>query len=483
MPQLKLYNLVPPTVDWSMALPILFMLFFGVVALVLMALQTKRETLTLQASVVVGSVLAIYSCYKQLGMESGSTFSNMLVRDKMSLILQGAIALVTLLVALSSDSYLKQKRIAYREFYPLLAWAAAGAMIMVSTTNLLMLFVGLEVLSISLYVMAGMSFYELKSEESALKYFLLGAFASAFLLYGISFVYGATGTVELSKIVAAYGLAPSGLLEFGGVLMMIGLMFKAALVPFHQWTPDVYQGAPTNVTAFMAAASKIAAIGALYRVMEACQVFQSLWMPALFWVAILTMLVPNFLALVQKDVKRVLGFSSIANAGYVLVGMISAVQMKSGPGVAVIFLVGYSLTTVGAFTVLSLTAKGAQEGTSFDDLRGLWRSSPVAALALLLCVCSLIGIPISAGFFGKLWIFQEALAAKQVALAVVLAIGSLISLYYYLRILHAAFIAEPEGEVRLARPVLAQQVVLVVCSTGVVGLMFLLGPLSALLHH
>lgn len=479
----RLYNVTPPGIDWLMLMPVLFMIGAGLLSLIVMSAQKSRDTGPLWFITIIGSVCAAYTSFAQLNQPSGLTFSGMVVRDKMAMLLQGTIAVVTLIVALFSDAYLKQKRIAFREFYPLVAWAASGAMIMVSTTNLLMLFIGLEVLSIALYVMVAMSRYELKSEESAIKYFLLGAFASAFLLYGIAFIYGATGTVQLEKINLAWGIAPNGLVTVGVGMMLVGLLFKAALVPFHQWTPDVYQGAPTNVTAFMAAASKIAAIGALYRVLEASSALKFVYMPALFWIAILTMLIPNLLALVQTDVKRVLGYSSIANAGYVLVGLMAAIKLGQGPGTAIIYLVGYSLMTVGAFAVVSLAANGGRESTTFDDLRGLWRRSPLSAGLLTIFVVSLIGIPPTAGFWGKLLIFQDALKADLVPLAIVLAVSSLISLYYYLRILLVAVVSEEESEHPLTQPALGHSAAMVCCAVGVIGLMFAIGPLSAILNR
>ncbi|MBL8047328.1 MAG: NADH-quinone oxidoreductase subunit N [Chthonomonas sp.] len=479
---LQLYNVTPPSIDWLMLMPVLFMIGTGLLSLIVMSAQKSRDTMPLWFITIVGSICSGYSAIAQLNLPVGTSFSNMVMRDKMAVILQLAIAVITLVVALFSDAYLKQKRIAFREFYPLVAWAAAGAMIMVSTTNLLMLFIGLEVLSIALYVMVAMSRYELKSEESAIKYFLLGAFASAFLLYGIAFIYGATGSVQIEKINLAWGIAPNGLVAVGVGLMLVGVLFKAALVPFHQWTPDVYQGAPTNVTAFMAAASKVAAIGALYRILDASDALKHLYMPALYWIAILTMVIPNLLALVQTDVKRVLGYSSIANAGYVLVGLLAAIQMKQGPGTAIIYLVGYSLMTVGAFAVISLAANGGKESTTFDDLRGLWRRSPIAAGLLTVFVVSLIGIPPTAGFWGKLLIFQDAVRADMVSLAIVLAVSSLISLYYYLRILLAAVVSEEESENPLSVPKSGHAAALVTCAVGVIGLMFAIGPLSTLIN-
>ncbi|MCE9560249.1 MAG: NADH-quinone oxidoreductase subunit N [Armatimonadetes bacterium] len=483
-----LYNMTPPGIDWMIIMPVLVACVTGLVAFLWMSLQKERDTTPMVLTTLVGMAVSAYTAFAQINFSNASTFANMAMRDSMSSILQFSLAVICFIVVLFSDAYLKQKQIAFREFYPLTVWATAGAMIMVSTQNLLMMFIGLEVLSISLYVMAGMSRYEQKSEESAMKYFLLGAFASAFFLYGIAFIYGATGSTNLDQIAVAYATGNRemlGLLVFGTILMLIGLSFKAAFVPFHQWTPDVYQGAPTNVTAFMAAASKVAAIGALFRVLIAAAPLQSYWMPAMFWIAILTMTIPNLLALVQKDVKRVLGFSSIANAGYVLVAILAAVKSGSNNYATVcIYLVGYSLMTLGSFAVISLTAKQGKEGTSFEDLNGLWKRSPLAAGTLVIFLASLIGIPPTGGFFGKLLIFQDAVGAHLTPLAIVLAVNSVISVYYYLRIALAAMVVDDEGEKTVSAPMTpGLQSACIICATGVIAMLFLISPLQSVLHR
>jgi NADH-quinone oxidoreductase subunit N len=235
---------------------------------------------------------------------------------------------------------------------------------------------------------------------------------------------------------------------FGIGMVLVGLGFKAALVPFHQWTPDVYQGAPTNVTGFMAAASKIAAFGALVRVLAAAAPVQEIWFPAMVGICILTMTVANLAALVQKDVKRVLGYSSIANAGYILVAVLAHFKApdKVPLTTTLYYLMAYSLMTLGAFAVIGLAAKGGKEGSRFRDLHGLWNRAPFAVACLVVFVASLIGIPPSAGFVGKLLIFNDALAAGLPVLAIALAVNSVISVYYYLGIVQATFVSD-EGAV------------------------------------
>jgi NADH-quinone oxidoreductase subunit N len=387
-----------------------------------------------------------------------------------------------------SESYLREKKIPFWEFYPLVLWSAFGAMVMASTKNLLMIFLGLEVLSIALYVMAGMSRTEQKSEESAIKYFLLGAFASGFLLYGIAFIYGGTGNIHLDLVKYGWGQGTpggQGLILFGLGMMLIGLCFKASFVPFHQWTPDVYQGAPTNVTAFMATVSKIGAFGALFRVLDACAPFKEYWIPALGVIAVLTMTIGNLVALTQRDVKRILGYSSIAHAGYILVGILAYFKLPDD-GTATIqtvvyYLLSYLLMTAGAFAVISLTAKNGREGTNLKDLNGLYQRSPLGAAALVVFVASLIGIPPLAGFVGKYGIFRDALAANLTWLAIALAINSVLSIAYYLAIAHAAFVGDEGDAAEVARPSIGISSATLICMIGVIAAGILANPLSQFL--
>ncbi len=440
-----------PSIDWLMLAPVMTVMITGIAALMVEVLQPKRSNALIIGVSLVGLLLAGWFLAVQFALPDGSTFNGMVTRDITSNVLQAVLLATCFIVFLFSEGYLKQRRIAWGEFYPLALWSTAGGMIMVGTQNLLMVFLGLEVLSIALYVMAGMAREEARSEESAIKYLLMGAFASAFLLMGIAFFYGATGSVDLSKAVLAVdsgSLAIYQLLAVGVMLMIVGIGFKLALVPFHQWTPDVYQGAPTNVTAFMASASKAAAVGLMIRVLTACITAPEFWMPAATVIAAVTMIVGNAAALVQVDVKRILGYSSIANAGYVLTAII--VHCKAPHIVsltpALFFMAAYTFTVLGTFAVLSLAAKNGKEGTRLDDLHGLWKRSPLATGLLIIFLASQIGIPPTAGFFGKLLIFQGAIAADMTWLGIVLAVTSVLGAAYYLAILRACFVSE-EGPV------------------------------------
>lgn len=476
----------PPSIDWTMLTPVIVVTVTGLVALLIEMLRPKHNNNGIVAASLIGLAITGYALFTQLGLPDGETFAGMVLRDRASLILQLLLVGTCFLTVLFSEGYLREKRIPFGEFYPLALWSTAGAMIMVSTNSLLMLFLGLEVLSIALYVMAGMSRQESKSEESAIKYFLLGAFASAFLLYGIAFLYGATGTIRLDEIGPVWSQGQDwvqNLLIFGLGLVLVGMFFKAALVPFHQWTPDVYQGAPTNVTAFMAAGSKIAAVGALYRILDEASPMVHLWEPILYWVAILSMVVGNLIALTQKDVKRTLAFSSIANAGYVLVAILAHLKAPDqvGMGATMFFLASYAVMTVGSFAVVSMAAKDGQEGTRFSDLHGLYQRSPWAAGTLLVFVCSLIGIPPTAGFFAKLLIFNDALTAGLTPLAIVLALTSVISVYYYLGIVRAAMIADEGASRNRSMPLNAGlTAAITACVIGVFALTAAIQPIQDL---
>jgi NADH-quinone oxidoreductase subunit N len=470
-------SLFPPVeINWEILLPVLIVAFTGILALIWEIAQPKRENgpiivLSLGGLVVAGAALVM-----QLGSPDFKTAGDMFQRDALAVLLQLVMVLGAAITILFSEGYLRSKRIPFGEFYPLVMWSAAGGMIMVSSTNMLMIFLGLEALSIALYVLAGLSRTEERSEESALKYFLLGAFASGFLLYGMAFIYGATGSLDLDTIRGTWLIgegATRPLLLFGLGLILIGLCFKASFVPFHQWTPDVYQGAPTNVTAFMSTVSKVAAFGALWRVLDASLPMKDLWIPALAVIAALTMTVGNLLALVQKDVKRILGYSSIAHAGYLLVGALAHFQRPDmiSPAAVSFYLFSYLLMTAGAFAVISLAATPGKTVVTLEDLGGLYQRAPVAAVSMVVFVASLIGIPPLAGFWGKFAIFRDALQANLGWLAILLAVNSVLSLAYYLALGKAAFVTDPDAKAPQLRKDWGLSSACLVCAAGTVGLM------------
>lgn len=454
----------------------------GLLALTADLIWYKKSTSAVRGVSLIGLLVSGALVVQQWYRPDEDVLARMVTVDRFGLAIQLILIISCFLCLLFSDGYLKEKRIAFKEFYPLALWSTAGGMLMATSKNLLVIFLGLEVLSIALYVMAGMSRSEHKSEESALKYFLLGSFASGFLLYGIAFVYGATGGLNLDEIASAWSannLPAKNMLLFGLGLLLVGLGFKSAFVPFHQWTPDVYQGVPTNVTAFMAAVSKIAAIAALYRVLHGMLPLKDLWIPALTVVAILTMTVGNLVALTQKDVKRILGYSSIAHAGYLLVGLLAHFSNPGQIGVTTVlyYLLAYSLMTIGTLAIVSMVAKDGREETTVASFNGLWKQSPLAAGVLIIFMSSMIGIPITAGFVGKFQIFVDSVNANLGLLAIALAINSVISIAYYLGIAKAAFVADDDSA-SVAKMNSGLSATVAICAAGVLLIGVLFAPIS-----
>lgn len=481
-----------PQIEWLPVMPIITVVLTGIIGLLVEIVKPKKSNSTIITLCLLGLGLTAVELFLQISAPEAETMADMFVVDRFGVVMQLLVVVSCGLCVAFSEEYLRQKRINFGEFYPMLLWSSAGAMLMATSRNLLVIFLGLEVLSIALYVMAGLSRSEEKSEESAVKYFLLGAFASGFFLYGIAFLYGASGSLRIDAIGIAWASGPAShpMILFGVALILVGLSFKSAFVPFHQWTPDVYQGAPTNVTAFMAAGSKIAAIAALYRVLEASTRLSDYWLPALAVVAVLTMTVGNLIALLQKDVKRILGYSSIAHAGYILVAILAHTKAASmgvgniGFSTTAFYLLSYALMTIGAFAVVSLAAKSGQEKTTLTDLHGLYRRSPFAATMLVIFMASLIGIPPTAGFVGKLLIFQDALQAHLTWLAIILAVNSIISISYYLAIARAAFVAD-EGAEQAESASMGPGIwsVSAICAAGVFLAVLLINPLMGLLGN
>ncbi|MGY1770613.1 NADH-quinone oxidoreductase subunit NuoN [Blastococcus sp. SYSU D00813] len=337
------------------------------------------------------------------------------------------------------------------EVYPLATFAIGGMMLFVAANDLLVMFVALEVLSLPLYLISGLARRRrLLSQEAAVKYFLLGAFASAFFLYGLALVYGATGSVRLSTIsetVTADG--NDVLLVLGLALLLVGLMFKASVAPFHTWTPDVYQGAPTPVTAFMAACTKVAAFGAILRLLYVgFGTDEWTWRPLVYGIAIVSMVVGAVLGLTQTDLKRMLAYSSIAHAGFLLTGVIGFDATGDSPGLSatVFYLLVYGLTTLGAFAVLTMVRDGDGEATHLSSWAGLAQRSPLVAAVMTLFLLALAGIPLTSGFTGKFAVFRAAIDDGAWPLAVVALLASAVAAFFYLRVVVLMYFSEPAAE-------------------------------------
>lgn len=420
-----------------------------------------------------GSLLAGALAYKLSGV-SLTTFGGLYVVDNFSTFFKIIFMISAGFTALISVKYAKDEGIDYGEYYATILFATVGMCVMASGRDLITIFMGVEVMSISLYILAGMTRTRSVSNEASMKYFILGALSSGFLLYGMALVYGATGTTQLQAIGRAAGaLTDNPMFVAGAVMMTIGFSFKVAAVPFHMWTPDVYQGAPAPVTAFMSTGPKAAAFAAFLRVFaEAFPAMEQDWWLIIWALAVATMTVGNVVALVQDDVKRMLAYSSIAHAGYVLVGL--AVASPAGASGAVFYLLAYAVMNLGAFALLIAAAGKGERLTAYSDFSGMANRSPLTALALTIMLFSLAGIPPTVGFAGKFYLFMAALEKGFVWLAVIAVLNSVVSVFYYLRLVVHMYMREEGAEARPAVTVpapLAVAAVVAVCAVLWLGIM------------
>jgi NADH-quinone oxidoreductase subunit N len=373
--------------------------------------------------------------------------SGLVAVDGFAVFVKSVILGATLLALLLSGGYLRRENLETPEYLALMLCSATGMMLMASANDLITVFLSLEILSIALYVLAAFDRRRLSSQEAGLKYFLLGSFSSAVFLYGVALVYGATGTTNLSGIarfLAQTVLLHDGVLFVGIALLLVGLGFKVAAAPFHMWTPDVYQGSPTPVTAFMAAATKAAAFAALLRIfVGAFRLYEVDWRPAVFGLAVLSLLVGSIAAVVQTDVKRMLAYSSVSHAGYVLIGVQAATD--KGTSAALFYVCTYAVMATGAFAIVMLVARRGDDRHELTDYRGLASSRPVLAGLLTLFLLAQAGVPLTGGFVAKLSVFSAAIDVGQYWLALIGMLAAVISAFVYLRIVLAMY-APPDDE-------------------------------------
>jgi NADH-quinone oxidoreductase subunit N len=403
-----------------------------------------------------------------LAAEDAFYYSNMVWVNRFAVVFTEVIIAITILILLLSQHHMRGDPIHGTEFFSMLLFTTAGAQVMVMYNNLIMLFIGIEILSISLYVLAGSYKKDVNSNEASLKYFLMGSFASAFLLMGIAFMYGATGSMYMQPI-GAYTLEHAGNLPImavlGLLLLVVGLAFKVAAVPFHFWAPDVYQGSPTLITAFMATIVKVAAIASFLRLFLMSLGPASVdWELILTALAILTMTVGTVTALVQKDFKRLLAYSGIAHAGFLLIGIVALDEISSR--VILYYALGYSLATLTAFAILMIVSEKGD--TSLAAWNGLAKRKPILAWTMTIALLSLAGIPPLAGFFGKYYLFALAIDHGHWFLAILAILNSIVGIYYYFYIIIAMFVREPEGELAISPSRLTGTLVLGITTAGTV---------------
>jgi NADH-quinone oxidoreductase subunit N len=446
----------------GLALPAIS-LAFGTCILLMVDLFIPKDRKTLTAWLAIAGIIVSFVLNLFVYNNGGEAFEGMVRADAFTGFLNIVILATALITILMSVDYLKRTNIERGEYYSLLLLSASGMMFMASANDLIIIFIALEVLSIPLYIMAAFRHPDTKSEESGMKYFILGAFASAFFVYGAALVYGATGTTNLPAIFASVeGILASHsnavwLLLVGSGLVVVGLGFKVAVVPFHMWTPDVYEGAPTPVTAFMAVGAKAGGFAALLRILAiALPSFvlsntqtSAAWQQTVWLISAATLILGNIVAISQTNIKRLLAYSSIAHAGYILMGVAAA----GTPGVTdeavqsvLIYLLAYMFTNLGAFAVAMAVEKDDGTGTSLEDLVGLAKSRPLLALMMSVFMLSFTGIPLTSGFIGKWFVFRAALNANLVPLAIIGVLTSVVSAFYYVRIIVNMYLREGEGD-------------------------------------
>ncbi|HYJ92559.1 MAG TPA: NADH-quinone oxidoreductase subunit N [Pyrinomonadaceae bacterium] len=455
-----------PNANISVILPELVVAVSGTLVMLYDSFAPRQRAVTGAISLIGLAASAVLLGWMWTGDVSAAGWGGMIAHDSLRLSFSFVFLFVTAITILVSTVWVERENVPVGEYHALLMFATFGMMLMASGNNLVIIFLGLETLSIATYVMAGLRRGDLKSNESAMKYFVLGSFASAFLLYGMALVYGATGTTNIPEIAARIA-NPNfpALLLVGGAMMVVGFGFKAAVVPFHVWTPDVYEGAPTPITGFMAAGPKAAAFASFVRVFvlgfpfvagsQAAGYLHESWLTALSVMAIFTMTFGNVAAILQNNVKRMLAYSSIAHAGYALVGFIGAgaaetsTQRDEAIAAVAFYMLTYAVTNLGAFAVVTLLAQKNDRRAEFDDYNGIGFKSPALSFTLSLFMLSLLGLPLTAGFMGKVLVFRPALEANNWLLTLVVitaVVNTTISAYYYLRLIVVMFFRERTTE-------------------------------------
>src|SRR6266852_74530 len=433
----------PTNAEYFRVLPEIILTLFGTLIMFLEAVLSDDQKRVLGPLSIVGLAAALWGAIAA-NSDPGPAFHNMLIVDGFATFFRVLVIVVGLLAVFSSTEYLRREKSPGGEYYALILFSIVGQSIMVTANELIMIFIGLEISSIASYVLAGYLRDDPRNNESALKYFLLGSFATAFLLYGVAWIYGLTGSTNLDHIRSALltSTPPLALAGAAAALMFVGFGFKISAAPFQIWAPDVYQGAPAPVSGFLSVGPKAAAFAILLRVfMTAFGPIASRWEPIVWACALATMIVGNFAAIQQSNIKRMLAYSSIAHAGYVLVAVTA--HSDIGTAAAMFYLAAYAFTNFGAFAVVAHFARRGERYVAIDDFAGLAQRQPAMAAMMTIFLLSLIGVPLTGGFFGKFYIFKAALDANLVWLTVLGLLNSAVAAFYYLRILVVMYMKEP----------------------------------------
>jgi NADH-quinone oxidoreductase subunit N len=434
-------SFIPAGLDYARIAPEIILTLAGTLIMLLEVLMKGSR----KPIAAIAGVSLIAGIFFALHAEPGPAFQEMLLVNNFATFFRILAMVAGLLVLFASSSYLEREGHETGEYYALVLFSIVGQCIMVSANELIMIFIGLEISSIASYILAGFLRDDARNNESALKYFLLGSFATAFLLYGVAWIYGATGSTNLADIatrMAGGADVSTALIGFAAALIFVGLAFKISAAPFQGWAPDVYQGAPAPVSAFLTVGPKAAAFAVMIRVfVDSLATISETWMPVVWGCALATMFVGNLAAILQSNIKRMLAYSSIAHAGYVLVAI--AANSGDGSAAAMFYLAAYAFTNIGAFTVVSHFARKGERYVSIEDFAGLAQRQPMMAAMMTIFLLSLIGVPLTGGFFGKFYIFRAALESNLVWLTVLGLLNSAIAAYYYLRILVVMYMKDP----------------------------------------
>ena len=468
---------MPIEINWQLLMPELIITLTLLIVLVFDLFDSISKTV-LGWMTIVGAAIALWvSIQMHLAGTVGSQFNEMFKVDNFSLFFNIIFLVSTILVTLISMSYLDRGDRKQGPYYLLILLATLGMMLMAAGNELIIVFLGLELMSLSLYVLAGYFRESPASSEAGMKYLLLGAFASAFFLYGIALIYGGAGTTSVPEIAQAITADDkSPLLLAGMFLLVVGFGFKVAIVPFHQWAPDVYEGAPTTIAAFISAGPKAAGFAAFLRIfMEALPNLQGEWSGVLILLAMLTMTVGNVIAIAQTNIKRMLAYSSIAHAGYVLIGLAAA--NDEGISSVMLYLLIYCVMNIGAFGAIILAKTEDGESLMISDYAGLGLRKPLLAMFMTIMLLSLAGFPPTAGFVGKFYIFKAAVGAGHIWLVIIGAVNTAISAFYYLRVVVTMYMREPEEELEFSPYASTLVVGLILAAVGVL----LIGILPSLM--
>jgi len=437
-------NLFPTGVEYYRTLPEIILTLAGVVIMFMEAVFTNDDQRKIFGPFSIVALLAALAASLSASGEPGAAFSNMLIIDGFASFFRALVIAIGVIAILSSTEYLRREKSSGGEYYALILFSIVGQCVMVTANELIMIFIGLEISSISSYVLAGYLRDDPRNNESALKYFLLGSFATAFLLYGVAWIYGLTGSTNLDHIRSALQTSapPLALAGAAAALMFVGFGFKISAAPFQVWAPDVYQGAPVPVSGFLSVGPKAAAFAILLRVfMTAFGPLAARWEPIVWACALASMVVGNFGAIQQSNIKRMLAYSSIAHAGYILVALTA--DSATGSAAAMFYLAAYAFTNLGAFAVVTYFSRKGEKYVSIDDFAGLSQRQPAMAAMLTIFLLSLIGVPLTAGFFGKFYIFKAVLDANEVWITVLGLLNSAVAAYYYLRVLVVMYFKDP----------------------------------------